>query len=441
MRHPVREKVSIDALDSTGAGLARSSLGETQVFGGLPGDIVSALFVSTPGRPPKAIADRILSPSADRRDPPCPIAGECGACQWMALADAAQSEWKTELATRALEGIAMVRPIHPSPHRVQYRNRTVLPVERHRGRIRIGYYRPRTHEVVDVDWCSVLAPPLQRAFESVRRAIEVARPSAYDERWRHGVLRRVALRAGVRTGDLLVTLVSPKEGGEGLGRLIDALKEMLDADASIAVNIQPSTGNAVFGAQTRVVSGRGFVRERIRGREVHLGATTFFQLNTDVAETLFERVLELAGELDGARAADLYAGIGLVGLDLADAGAAQVTIVERSEPSIIEARRLAGDNAKIRVLEGDVATLLPTLGSLDVAITDPPRKGLGEDGVAALLANPPARIVHIACDVSALSRDLHALTAGPYRLEGPVELFDMLPQTAHLEAVAVLVRE
>ncbi|MAE69743.1 MAG: 23S rRNA (uracil(1939)-C(5))-methyltransferase RlmD [Gemmatimonadetes bacterium] len=433
--------MSIEALDPAGAGLARSSLGETRVIGGLPGDVVSALFVSTPGRPPRAIAERILSPSADRRDPPCPIVGECGACPWMALSDAAQSEWKTEIAARALDGIARVRPIHTSPHLVQYRNRTVLPVERHRGRIRIGYYRPRTHEVVDVAWCSVLAAPLQRAFEAVRQAIEIARPSAYDERWRHGVLRRVALRAGVRTDDLLVTLVSPKEGAEELGRLVDSLKELLDTDASIAVNIQPSAGNAVFGSKTRVVSGRGFVRERIRGRSVHLAATTFFQLNTDVAETLFERVLELAGDLQGARAADLYAGIGLVGLDLADAGADEVTIVERAEASLEEARRLADGNTKIRILEGDAATVLPTVGPLDIAITDPPRRGLGDDGVEAILANPPARIVHIACDISAMARDLLALTAGPYRVEGDVELFDMLPQTAHLEAVAVLVRE
>ncbi len=438
MGRPTRENLEVDALHPDGAGLAHSSLGPTRVYGALPGDVVTALFVSTPGRPPKAIVERVITASRDRREPPCSIAGHCGACPWMILTEGAQAEWKTEVARTALAGLAEVQSIHPAPHALQYRNRAVLPVERHRGRIRIGYYRPRSHEVVDVDWCSALAPPLQNAYGTVREVVAELRPAPYDERWGHGVLRRVALRAGVRTGEVLVTIVSPKE--RGTEELFGGLRRALGDSVSLALNIQPSTGNAVFGAETRVVAGPGAVRETIRGREVRLGTTTFFQLNTEVAEALFARVAELAGDLSGARVADLYAGIGLIGLDLADAGASEVLVVESSPVAILEARRLAANHPAVQFSEGDVATLLPGLGALDLVVTDPPRKGLGAETLAALLKSPPSRILHIACSLEALATDLRALTEGPYRLERPVELFDMLPQTPHVEALAVLVR-
>lgn len=427
-----RYDLCIDALEPGGAGLGPEGV---LVADALPGDRVLARRVSRAKNPIRAVVEQWRELSPDRREAPCALSRRCGACAWMAGSDEAQLRWKLDMARRALGEWGEVSGIRPSPATFGYRNRALLPFGKGP---KLGYYEPRSHRIVDVPACPVLIAPLAELLPRIREILWRVSPPPYEEENACGLLRRIALRGSERTGEVLVTVVAPRAGG--MEELCAALKAELPERVSLALNLQPSRGNAVFGSETRILRGGGSMRERIRGHEVRLRSTTFFQLNTAMAEALYARVAERAGALEGAKVADLYGGIGLLGLELAAAGAARVVVVETGASSLDEARRLAHGRPALEIQQGSVPELLPRLGPLDLVVTDPPRRGLGKEGVSALLQARPARIVHIACSLVALTRDLRALLAGPYRLEDSIELFDMLPQTPHVEALAVLAR-
>ncbi len=360
----------------------------------------------------------------------------------MALTPKSQLEWKARVVgsvlgrRRGLESVSVeARPTAGIELEADgvcaYRNRAILPVQ---GR-RLGYYRPRSHDVVDVSACGVLRPELQALLPAVRHAVAESRVAPYRENNRAGVLRRVALRTGTASGERMVTAVVARTGG--VGALLRSLEEALPREVGISVNLQSSTGNAVFGSSTEAHRGPGWVTERVAGLEFRLAPTTFFQLHTAVAEQITERVVALAGNLDGAVVGDLYAGVGLFARRLLSAGASRAWVVETSPDSVAEARRWSHGEA-VTVVTEDAAQALADIGPLDLAVTDPPRRGLGADGCAALLAAPPRRLIHVACSADALAKDLARLITGGYRMTGPVEVFDMLPETSHVEALAPL---
>ena len=435
-----REEFLVNGLDARGFGIADGRHGKTRVVGALPGDRVRARMVSRPGNPPRAVVEERLEDSEHRVDVPCPVVESCGACSWMALDPELEVAWKARVVEEALaehpstQGIE-VGAVHGAENRWAYRNRAILPVDRFRGRVRVGYYRARSHEVVDVAGCPVLLSSIESCIAPIRQCLRGA--DVYDERSRQGLIRRVGIRAGERTEDVLVTVVvtDPKKAAGVAKRFAAGLPESV----GIAVNIQRDEGNAVYGAETTVFRGPGWIREEIAGREVRLAPRTFFQLNTSMAERLYGRVIELAAP--EGRCADLFGGIGIIGGGLLDAGADQVTVVESVQDSCDEARRLFAEQPGMKVVQGSVADVLPGLGDLDVIVTDPPRKGLDPATLAALLALPPRRLVHVACSARSLVRDLARLLEGPYRLAAPLEVFDMLPQTPHVEVVALLERK
>jgi 23S rRNA (uracil1939-C5)-methyltransferase len=484
-----RYDLQIDTLDPRGGGVGNTPEGVVSVAGALPGDRVRVRQVSGPGRPLKAVVESWDALSLQRRPPPCPVADRCGACAWMGARYAAQLAWKLKMARCTLADLAAVDSIVPAPATLGYRNRAILPFgkpppagraprvevpfalmppaeatapgrgspwaqstrprEPKRGSRRrterqprpafcLGYYEPGTHYLVDVPVCPVLLPEMNAALAMVRRAIADARPVPYNEATGRGTLRRIALRGSECEDGLLVTVVAADVNRAE--PLLRALDRSLPPGFSLALNIQTEGGNAVFGAETRMIRGRAEIEERIGVHRVRLAATTFFQLNTSQAEALYRRVEALAGPTTGLRAADLYGGVGIMGLNLALAGALQVHVVESAPSALAEARRLAAPQRNLEVMAGEVHQVLPSLGPLDLVITDPPRAGLGEAGAAALLQAAPHRIIHVACSLTSLRRDLRRLLAGPYRLAGPVELFDLLPQTPHVEALVLLVR-
>ena len=264
---------------------------------------------------------------------------------------------------------------------------------------------------------------------------------------RHGLgLRHLAMRISERSGEMLITLIASTDDLPGLESLAQAWMERWPALVGVCLNRQPHPGNVLFGAETQMIAGRGWLLEQFAELELRIAADTFFQVNTSQAERLVPLLSEALGPASGVLL-DAYCGIGTFGLPMAAQGW-NVLGVEQHPGAI----SLANDNALHNGLEqwarfevGAVAERLEDLlgGTPPVRalLVDPPRKGLEPAALEAIRSNPPARMAYLSCDPASLARDLGRLCGpdGAYRIDW-IQPIDFFPNTSHVECLTALTR-
>lgn len=409
--------------------LARHEGQVVLVAGAIPGERVTARVERERHGTLFAATVAVDAPHAARRDPgPDPA---CGGMAYAHIAPDHQRALKAQVIADAFARIARLPlpgtvPVAPSPER-GYRMRARVHVRDGR----LGSFREGTHDICDYGRTGqvleattlVLAEVgarLRRRRVSEVEAIEVAENLPGDERALH---------------------IQP-----GPARLDRAVLADLAAVPGV-------TGvSAALGPGTRFVTagGRAWVADRLAALVPALGAaaedlvlrrhaTSFFQANRYLTPGLATRVLGLVrpGPL-----VDLYAGVGLFALTAAASGQAHVVAVEGDRGSAADLAHNArpfGD--RVRVERGAVEHVLAsrTAGAPETMIVDPPRTGMTRDAMDGVLAARPPRVIYVSCDVATLARDAGRLAAAGYGLS-TIEAFDLFPNTAHVEALAVFDR-
>jgi 23S rRNA (uracil1939-C5)-methyltransferase len=381
--------VTIERLAAGGEGVAHAPDGRVVfVAGTAPGDRVRARVVEEHPKWLRAELSELESPGPGRVEPRCPLVGRCGGCAWQHLDYAVQRAAKAEILRDALVRIGGLEPpgpieIEPSPP-YGYRGRARVGV----ARGVVGYRRLRSHALEPAAACPVLVPELERALAALAAA-----PPARDG--------EIELCAG---DDGRVRAWGP--GG------------LLHGEAALAIDAGPA--------------------------RIAVSPGVFFQGNARVRGALLDAVLEAAGR--GRRALDLCAGAGFFSFGLAERFT-EVLAVESSPPAVRDLRRNveAGGTKNVRVecapLERFLASAAAREPAADAIVVDPPRTGLGA-GLARALAGAAvdaARVIYVSCAPATLARDLAVLAAGGLRLRS-LRGFDLFPQTAHVEALAVLGR-
>lgn len=392
---------------------------------------------------------KTLAPAPAARKPPCILAQDCGGCSLQHLQDSAQEEWKRSRLEQTLKRIGGIdiqspSPIHHDFEPLGYRNRALIPLLRKEGQLRLGYYRRGSHRIVNLNRCPVLDPRIDALIKPLKLDLEASGwPADADLHGELG-LRHLGLRVGVRTGELLITLVSATSELNGLKDLAAKWMERWPAVAGVTLNLQPRRSNTVLGSITHTLAGRDSIRERFCDLQLLLGTTTFFQINTARAEQI---VLVLRDWLlqhgDCQRLLDAYCGIGTISLPIAASGIGVVGI-EINPASVQQARQNANLNGITNASfeAGDVASLLGNyLPDQDALVVDPPRKGLAPDVLDAILKCPPKRLAYLSCDSATLARDLKRLVSedGPYAIDR-IQPADFFPQTTHLECLVLMER-
>ncbi|HEY4243534.1 MAG TPA: 23S rRNA (uracil(1939)-C(5))-methyltransferase RlmD [Kofleriaceae bacterium] len=447
-----RCEVAATSLDEAGAGVGHTADGTiVHAQDLLPGE--SAEVVVEHASPHRAEAwGRVFrplgAPSPDRIAPACPAFGRCGGCVWQHFAPTAQLTAKRERVVAALaeipavaSGAVTVAPVRPSPQLLGYRNKGKYVAGADlAGRLVLGAYAPRTHEVVDTLGCRVVAPLVDEVATWLRGAAESAELAPYDERNRTGDLRYAIVReAG---GDVLVALVvAPRTPAAKLQRVATALANHPAVRGVVALENDRRDGAIVpTGARPKVLHGHATLVEEYAGVPVEVGAGEFVQINRAQAIAMYARIAELAEATRGTRAVDLFAGLGGIGLHLARAGA-DVVSVELDRDAVGHLRR-AAERASLRLtaIAGDAGDLRGQLtGAFDVAVVNPPRKGLSEGARALLVELVPATILYVSCGPESLGRDLAALAKAGYAPDA-IEPFDLMPGTAQIETLVRLRR-
>ena len=454
MERPRRDDVlelEVGDLAFGGAGVARRDGFVVFCRDTAPGDRVRARVTKARRRFAEADLVEVLEPGPERTLPPCPYVPRCGGCRLQhveyARALAAKREQVAEHLVRIghLEGVE-VRDPDPALERFAYRNKmeySAAPGPD--GGLTLGFHaRGRWDQVIDIRACLLATPLGDRVRETVRAWAVGEGLAPYDQRAGTGTLRHVVVREGVATGQVLVTVVTAHAAGDRLAPLAERLGAAHPQVVGLLHAVNDGVAETTVGLPTRLVHGRDWLEERVRGVTLRLSAGAFFQTNTRMTGRLYDRVAEAAG-LDGSQVLyDLFAGVGSIGIALAD-GARQVVAIEIVPEAVADAEGNARANgvANHTALCGDVGVVLRErrgeLPAPDVAVVDPPRAGLSGRAVRRVLELAPPTLVYVSCQPATFADNAARFVAGGYRLEW-VRPVDMFPQTPHIEAVARFTR-
>lgn len=419
-----------------GRGLARRDGFVLFVDGALPGDRVLARVSKSKKGYAEAGVIETLEPAPDRLPDEDVHDGEpCPGAPWQALAYERQLAFKQEQVADALarighlEGFAL-EPITPADRQWRYRNKVEYSFGHHGEETVLGFRpRGRWDEVLEIEDCLLSPEATNRARNEV---LEWARREGippFDPRSDEGVLRNLVVRESFGTGQVQTRLVTAPAA---IPRPPVDLHTVIEGPGG---GTQGPTG----------VIGDEFLVERVSGLEIRLSHESFFQTNTSMAELLYGTVREFLGETGGTRLFDLFCGAGTIGLVLADLFD-EVIGLEIVPDAVLNAEWNAKANGirNARFVEADTRTglrpLIAEVGRPDVVVVDPPRAGLSAKVTRRLIECEADRIVYVSCNPTTLAPNAAQLVEAGYRLDR-VRPVDMFPQTPHIEAVALFVRD
>ena len=440
-------EIAIDDLAFGGEGVGRVDGYVVFVRCGVPGDRLRVRLAEARSRFGRGVVESVVTPSPDRVEAPCGYFGRCGGCRLQHLAYPLQLAFKAKQVRDCLERIGglgpfELRPILAAPEPYGYRNKmefTITP-----GPV-VGLHQADRYDVVvDVERCLLQSETMNAQLAELRRQIVARGLSVYDPVTEEGLLRFVALRAALGTGEAMANIVASTPDVAALAPLAERLRTRVPATASVVLTVNAKKAAVAAGSEEHLLLGRDHIREMLGGLTFQVSASSFFQTNTAQAERLFSLV-EDACALDGSETImDLFSGTGAISLLLARR-CRHVYGVEVAPAAVADALRNARANGveNCTFLEGEVRHVLPALVRdgvrADVVVADPPRAGFHPKALAALAELAPPRLVYVSCNPATLARDLGALVARGYRLEW-VRPVDMFPQTPHIEAVVRLTR-
>ena len=433
----------------------------------------------------------------------CPSFERCGACRWLDCDYALQLARKRESVVSSFREAGLrvpVREVCGMPEPFFYRNKVIAAVSMRGPRVVCGLYEEFSHRVVPLSDCLLQDRRLNAVLstlESLLNSLKI-RPFGYG-----GVLRHVLLRVGVRTGQVMVVLVTSEELMHGRKELVSRLRAAHPSVTTVVQNIQPRQTSVVLGPREKVLYGPGFIYDELLGLRYKISARSFYQVNPAQTERLYSLALSLAGLRPGDVLLDAYCGIGTIGLSAAsgvsaaEASAAEVQKVgdlhpgaEKSgsevqngvflhpgaektgaevqkgadlhpgagnkgpEVRVIgveingDAVRDAVANARANGIRNarfycdDVSAFMRDFDApVNVLMLDPPRAGCDEPFLRSVLRLSPERIVYVSCNPETQARDVAFLTrGGRYRIDSDACPVDMFPHTGHIENVLALRR-
>ena len=376
----------------------------------------------------------------------CPSYERCGACQALNQSYAEQLVWKRDAVLQAFraEGLSVkVQEVCGMEEPYHYRNKVIAAVSMQGGRVVCGLYEAYSHRVVPVADCLLHDRRLNAVLASLESLLNKLKikPFGYG-----GVLKHLLLRVGVKTGQVMVVLVTSEELMHGRKELLARLRAAHPEVATVVQNIQPRQTSVVLGEREKVLFGPGYIFDELLGLRYKISARSFYQINPAQTERLYAKALSLASLQPGERLMDAYCGIGTIGLSAATTAAVQVLGVEINHDAVRDAiaNARANDISNARFHCADVSAFMRESGErVDVLILDPPRAGCDEDFLRSVLRLAPARIVYVSCNPVTQARDLACLTGGrrpAYQLASDAWPFDLFPHTDHVENVIALSR-
>lgn len=395
----------------------------------------------------------ILEPSEERREPACKIYKKCGGCKLQHMSYKAQLDFKRDRVKDCIEKIGklnsdLVKPTIGMENPYRYRNKVQLPIGIVNGELHIGFFAPRSHDIIDMETCYIQDEVADKVVYLTRQWILKHNIKPYNVEGKYdesGILRHIMVRRGYKTEEVMVVLVTNGKELPYKEDFVETIKENIKGIKSIIQNINSEKTNVILGKESITLWGEDTISDYIGEFKFNISPLSFFQVNPIQTEVLYSKALDFA-KLSGEEVVfDAYCGTGTITLFLSKK-AKKVYGVEIVPQAIENAKENAKvnniDNAEFFVGESEV--VIPDLISKgikgDVVVVDPPRKGCDIKLLEAIASINPKRIVYVSCDPSTLARDLAILDKLGYKTI-EVQPVDMFPETAHVENVAKLIKK
>ena len=337
--------------------------------------------------------------------------------------------------------------IEPAPDRYAYRNKmeyTFGDMVKD-GPTTLGMHKKKHFmSIITVDECQLVHEDFNRVLRGVLDFVMEKGYSHYHKKTHKGLMRHLIVRRGVRTGELLVNVVTSSEEGfdeEAFTEMILALP-LENTVVGVLRTINDRLADAVYCDELKVLYGRDYYMEEIMGLKFRVSAFSFFQTNVDAVENLYTYALSLIDDFENKTAFDLYCGTGTITQTLAKR-AGKVIGIELVDEAVEAARANAALNGleNCEFIAGDVFKVLNTVADKpEVIVVDPPRVGISVDALDKIISYGVDQIVYISCNPKSLVENLYYLQYYGYRVKS-VKPFDNFPGTKHVECVCLLTRK
>ncbi|MDD7795619.1 23S rRNA (uracil(1939)-C(5))-methyltransferase RlmD [Clostridium sp. 'White wine YQ'] len=436
-----------------GEGIAKVDGFPIFVEGALKGEKIKVLVIKVKKTYAFGKLLEILEPSEDRETPICPIYKRCGGCTLQHMKYRGQLDFKKDRVKDCVSKIGklsedLVLDTIGAEYPYRYRNKVQLPVGLINGEIHIGFYAPRSHDIIDLKDCYIQDEAADKVVALTKEWMKKynIQPATIDGKYNpKGVLRHIMIRKGFKTGEVMIVPVTNSVEIPYKKEFIEVMKNNIEGLTSIVQNINDKETNVILGMRNNTLWGKDVITDYIGDFKFNISPLSFFQVNPMQTETLYSKALEFA-ELTGEEVVfDAYCGTGTITLFLSQK-AKKVYGVEIVPQAIDDAWKNAKENnvENVEFFVGESETVIPELISkgvmADVVVVDPPRKGCEQSLLEAIANISPKRIVYVSCDPSTLARDLRILDDMGYSTK-KVQPVDMFPQTAHVETVALITRK
>lgn len=323
-----------------------------------------------------------------------------------------------------------------------YRNKAQVPVRRVNGQLETGFFRKHSHELVPISDFYIQDKEIDRLIAFTRDLLRRFDIKPYDEKEQSGLIRHLVVRRGHYSGEIMLVLVTTRPKIFRINQMIDRLVAEFPAITSILQNINDKPTNVIFGKAFTRLYGKETITDTILGNQYCISAQSFYQVNTTMAEKLYQTAIDFSELTADDVVIDAYSGIGTIGLSFAKEVKA-VYGVEVIEAAVRDAEKNAAlngitnahyvaDSAENAMANWCQEGIKPT-----VIIVDPPRKGLTESFIKASAAMQPDKITYISCNPATMARDIKRYEELGYKLQ-KVQPVDLFPMTHHVETVALL---
>ena len=348
----------------------------------------------------------VLNPASQRISPRCQHFGVCGGCHYQHVDYEQQLAIKRDILRDQLERIGRLKnpkvdQIYPSPSIYNYRNH----VQFHLGeQLKPGFIRSDKKSVLEIEECHLPQNPLNEIWPLLEIEIDTG-------------ISSIGLRLGVHD-DILLTLKS---------------SQVFDQDFSLEA--LPISVVHINQLQKQVLAGQDYLVMQVRGRNFHVSADSFFQINTPLADKMVATIEDQFPE-GTSNLLELYAGVGMFSAFLAGR-VERLLAVEASQSACDDFAHNLDEFDNVELYQGRVEHVVPLLDvKPDVILVDPPRAGIDKKTLARIISMSPDRLIYVSCDPATLARDSRVLIQGGYQ---PIKFipFDLFSQTYHIETISI----
>lgn len=447
--------VLINEINNLGSGVGKLDDGcVIFINGAVTGELVRAKLIKVNKSFCVGRLEEIVEPSPYRENSFCNAPLSCGGCVYRHIKKEHELELKKSYVEHSFIKVGLsdvkVNNVLHLPNRSGYRNKAQYPIGMSKNGVTAGFYAAKTHKIIPSFDCALQPKIFGEILEFFCDFATKKNISVYDEESRKGLLRHLYLRYGKNTNEIMVCVVINGDSMPFSDEFCKSVCEKFPSVKSIILNINKKSTNVVLGDRYLTLFGKPYITDVLCGKKFNISPGSFYQVNHDTAELLYETAASL-GEFSGKETVlDLYCGIGTIGLSVADK-VGEIIGIE----IVPEAVECAKENARINGIKnaefycGDTSSAEKLLenaakarGSLkpDAVIIDPPRKGSTPELINYLASLEVPKIIYISCDPDTLARDCVLFRELGYSI-GDVTPVDMFPATGHVECCVLLCRE